>query len=117
MNQKKECLFCEIAKKNIPARIIYEDETALAFEDIKPHAPVHILVIPKEHIEKTSDLTEAHERLIGHLVLVAKDVAKKSKVENSGYRIVINCNRDAGQEIFHLHIHLLGGRKFTWPPG
>lgn len=112
-----QCLFCKIIKRQIPAKIVFEDDRALAFEDIKPQAPLHVLVIPKTHIERTSDLETKHAELIGRLILVAKDIASKRGFQESGYRIVLNCNRDAGQEIFHLHIHLLGGRKFAWPPG
>ena len=89
----------------------------MAFEDIKPQAPVHILVIPKRHIEKISDLSKADDRLIGSIVLAAKDIAEKMKIEEKGYRIILNCNRDAGQEVFHIHAHLMGGRLFKWPPG
>ena len=114
---KESCLFCRIAKKEIPAKIVYEDDTALAFEDIKPKAPVHILVIPKLHIERVSDITEKDNAFMGHLVSIANKIAESSKIKESGYRIIINCNKDAGQEVFHLHLHLLGGRKFSWPPG
>lgn len=89
----------------------------LAFEDVKAQAPVHVLIIPKEHIEKVSDITEAHVEMAGRLVLAAKNIARERGIENSGYRIVMNCNRDAGQAVFHLHLHLLGGRKLSWPPG
>lgn len=114
---KSTCLFCKIAQKEIPSKIVFEDELALAFEDIRPQAPVHILIIPKEHIERTTDLTDENSRLVGKLILVAKNIAKEKRIQESGYRIVINCNKDAGQEVFHLHLHLLGGRKFAWPPG
>lgn len=114
---KNDCIFCKIIRKEIPAKIVFEDNKILAFEDIKPQAPVHILIIPKFHIEKTADLTEANIHMIGELVLTAKKLAKERGVEEAGYRIVLNCNKDAGQEVFHLHMHLLGGRKFTWPPG
>ncbi len=114
---KKDCLFCKIIRKEIPAKIVFEDNKILAFEDIKPQAPVQILIIPKFHIEKTSDLTEADIHTIGDLVLAAKRIAKEKAVEATGYRIVMNCGKDAGQEVFHLHLHLLGGRKFIWPPG
>ena len=114
---KRECLFCKIAKKEIPARIVLEDPRFLAFEDVNPQAPVHILIIPKKHIGKVSDLDERHATLVGTLVLAAKDIAREKGIQESGYRIVMNCNRDAGQDVFHLHLHLLGGRKFTWPPG
>ena len=114
---KDNCVFCKIARKDIPASIVFENDKILAFEDLRPQAPVHILIIPKDHIEKISDLTEETAHLVGDLVLAAKDIAKRRGVEESGYRIVINCNKDAGQEVFHLHLHLLGGRRFIWPPG
>jgi len=112
-----DCIFCRIVKKEIPAKIVFENNKILAFEDVKPQAPEHILLIPKHHIEKTSDLTEANIHMIGELILAAKKIARERGVEDSGYRIVLNCNKDAGQEVFHLHLHLLGGRKFSWPPG
>jgi len=112
-----DCIFCRIAKKEIPAKIVFEDDYLVAFEDIRPRAPVHILVIPKHHIERVSDLKEDHIDLVGKLVLTAKKLAKEKGVQESGYRIVLNCNADAGQEVFHIHLHLLGGRRFTWPPG
>ncbi len=111
------CIFCKIAKKEIPSRIVFEDSRILAFEDLRPQAPVHILIIPKHHIEKIADIEEDDLGLIGDLVLAARNIAKEKGVDRSGYRIVINCNKDAGQEVLHLHLHLLGGRKFTWPPG
>ena len=112
-----DCIFCRIVKKEIPAKIVFENNKILAFEDVKPQAPEHILLIPKHHIEKTSDLTEANIHMIGELILAAKKIARERGVEDSGYRIVLNCNKDAGQEVFHLHLHFLGGRKFSWPPG
>ena len=115
--EKEGCIFCKIAKKDLPAKIVFEDSEIVAFDDIRPQAPVHIMVIPKYHIEKVSDLTDDNINLIGRLVLVAKNIAKERGVQESGYRIVINCNKDAGQEVYHLHIHILGGRKFVWPPG
>jgi histidine triad (HIT) family protein len=114
---KQDCLFCRIAKKDIQSKIVFEDSQVLAFEDVNPQAPVHILIIPKEHIDKVSDLTPEHAEIVGRLVLAAKDIAAKKGVKESGYRIVMNCNKDAGQAVFHLHLHLLGGRKFSWPPG
>ena len=114
---KESCLFCRIAKKKIPAKIVYEDDTALAFEDINPKAPVHLLVIPKLHIERVSDILEKDKELVGHLVSIANRLAESRKIKESGYRLIFNCNKDAGQEVFHLHLHLLGGRKFSWPPG
>ena len=114
---KGGCIFCRIVRKEIPATIVFEDKEILAFEDAKPQAPVHILIVPKNHIEKTSDLSSADMHMIGELILTAKDIAKQRSIQESGYRIVLNCNRDAGQEVFHIHLHLLGGRKFSWPPG
>lgn len=113
----KSCVFCRIAGKEIPAKIVYEDNEVVAFDDLKPQAPVHIIIIPRSHIEKTADLTERDSSLAGRLILTAKKLAKEKNIQESGYRIVMNCNKDAGQEVFHLHLHLLGGRKFTWPPG
>ncbi len=114
---KEDCLFCRIADKKIPSKIVLEDTQVLAFEDVNPQAPVHILIIPRKHIEKVSDLKESDADIISRLVLTAENIAKEKGVEESGYRIVMNCNRDAGQAVWHLHLHLLGGRKFSWPPG
>ena len=114
---KDTCIFCKIIKKEIPSKMVFEDNDIMAFEDITPQAPIHIVVIPKTHIEKVSDLTDRDIGLIGRLVLIAKNIAKEKKIQESGYRIVMNCNKDAGQAVFHLHLHLLGGRAFTWPPG
>ena len=114
---KDGCLFCRIVKKEIPVKVVLESLQFLAFEDVNPQAPVHILVIPKEHVEKISDLNDRRTAMVGALVLAAKDIARQQGIEESGYRIVMNCNRDAGQAVFHLHLHLLGGRKFAWPPG
>ena len=115
--EKQDCLFCRIINKEIPSKVVLEDSNILEFEDVSPQAPVHILIVPKEHIEKVSDLSERHFGIVGRLVLAAKDIANKKGIQESGYRIVMNCNRDAGQAVFHLHLHLLGGRKFSWPPG
>ena len=114
---REDCLFCKIANKAIPAKIVFEDTRIVAFEDVNPQAPVHILIIPREHIEKVSDLTENNAEAVGRLLLAAKKIANQKGVQESGYRIVMNCNKDAGQAVFHLHLHLLGGRKFSWPPG
>lgn len=112
-----DCLFCKIIRKEIAANIIYEDEKVLAFDDINPQAPSHILIIPKEHIPTINDLTEDQNELIGYLVLTAKKIAKKLGVDETGYRLVLNCNPDSGQMVYHIHLHLLGGRQMTWPPG
>ncbi len=112
-----ETIFSKIIKKEIPADIVYEDNEILAFKDIAPQAPVHILIIPKKEIPTANDIEEEDQSLVGKMFLVAKQLAKKFGIAESGYRLVINCNKDAGQAVFHLHLHLLGGRKFTWPPG
>lgn len=114
---EKDCIFCKIANKQIPSKIVFENDKIVAFEDLKPQAPVHILIIPKTHIAKVADAADSDVELLGRLVVAAKDIAVKKGIGSSGYRVVINCNKDAGQEVFHLHLHLLGGRKFTWPPG
>jgi len=112
-----DCLFCKIAQGEIPADIIYEDDRVIAFDDIHPKAPVHKLIIPRKHIATVNDLDPKDNELIGHMTQIAKKLAKDFKVDQSGYRILMNCNKNAGQEVFHLHMHLLGGRILTWPPG
>ena len=112
-----DCLFCKIAAGEIPAAKLYDDGEVLAFRDINPEAPVHVLLVPRRHIATLNDLTEADAALIGRLYLAAKRLAAESGVADSGYRTVINCNRDAGQIVFHIHMHLLAGRELGWPPG
>lgn len=112
-----DCIFCKIAAGEIPATKVYDDGEVLAFRDINPEAPVHLLVIPRRHIATLNDLTEADAALIGRLYLAAKQVAIELGVAENGYRTVINCNRDAGQIVFHVHMHLLAGRELGWPPG
>lgn len=112
-----DCLFCKIINKEIPAKIVYEDDTVLAFEDINPQAPLHILVIPKKHIPTTLEITKDDHSLIGQLLQTANRLAREKGVAEQGFRTVINCNRDAGQTVFHIHLHLLGGRPMSWPPG
>ena len=112
-----DCLFCKIIKKEIPAKIVYEDDTVLAFEDINPQAPVHILIIPKKHISTSLEVTEDDHALIGKLFQTANSLARERGVAEQGFRTVINCNRDAGQTVFHIHLHLLAGRPMSWPPG
>ncbi len=109
-------LFLKIIDKTIPAKIAYEDDQCLALHDIKPQAPVHVLIIPKKVIRTHDDATEADQALLGHLHLVAIKLAKELGLSN-GYRLVINCNEAGGQTVPHLHVHLLGGRDLTWPPG
>jgi len=111
------CLFCKIAEGQIPSKIVYQDEDVVAFEDINPQAPHHILLIPRRHIASMADLTEEDGTLLVRLFMVAAKLAHKLGVDESGYRFVTNVGPDAGQSVFHLHFHLLGGRKFTWPPG
>ena len=111
------CLFCKIINKEIPAKIVYEDDTVLAFEDINPQAPVHILVIPNKHIATSLDVTEDDHALMGQLLQTANKLARERGVAEQGFRTVMNCNRDAGQTVFHIHLHLLAGRPMSWPPG
>ncbi|MFH1381167.1 MAG: histidine triad nucleotide-binding protein [Candidatus Omnitrophota bacterium] len=112
-----DCIFCKILEGKIPSKIVYEDQKFLAFEDIKPKAPVHILLIPKKHIARVRDVKEENKELLGDLLLTADAIAKKNNIAESGYRTVINCNKDAGQEVPHLHLHILGGKKLSWIPG
>ncbi len=110
-------IFSKIISKDIAADIVFEDDEILAFRDINPQAPQHILIIPKKEIPTINDLELSDAELIGKLVLKAKELAKELSISESGYRLVFNCNADAGQEVFHIHLHLLGGRQFAWPPG
>lgn len=114
--EDKNCLFCKILKKEIPSSKVYEDEEVYAFHDIAPKAPTHVLVMPKQHIPRLSDLTIQNADVMGRLMLVANKIAEEKKI-TAGYRVVINCNPGAGQTVFHLHLHLLGGRSLQWPPG
>ena len=112
-----DCLFCNIAKGNIPADVIYENDAVLAFRDINPQAPLHALVIPRTHIATINDIERDHAADIGELYLAAARIAREEGVADDGYRVVMNCNAGAGQTVFHLHLHVLGGRQMTWPPG
>ena len=112
-----DCLFCKIAEKKIPSRIIHEDDLAVAFEDVNPQAPVHFLVIPKKHIATVLDLGAEDDALMGHLYRLAAKLAAQKGIAQSGFRTLVNCNRDAGQSVFHIHLHVLGGRVMAWPPG
>ena len=112
-----DCLFCKIIAGEIPADIIYESDTALAFRDINPQAPTHVLVIPKRHIATINDIGTEDTELIGKLYLAAARVARDAGFAEEGYRAVMNCNGRAGQTVFHLHLHVLGGRDMNWPPG
>lgn len=108
-----DCLFCKISQKEISADIVFENEEVVAFKDIQPQAPVHILVIPKKHISSINEISEEDGPLIGHLVLIAKKLAKEQGVDEDGYRLIMNCNQHGGQTVFHVHLHLLGGRQLT----
>ena len=110
-----DCLFCRIVRKEIPANVVYEDDDYLAFRDINPQAPVHVLVVPRAHVPSLNETDDAG--LIGGLSLVAARLAKREGIAESGYRAVMNTNREAGQTVFHVHLHLLGGRALGWPPG
>jgi histidine triad (HIT) family protein len=112
-----DCLFCKIKDGQIPAKVIYRDDHCLAFEDIRPQAPLHVLFVPLEHIESLNEITSDHEALVGHLAWAAAKYAKEKGVAQSGYRAVFNTERDAGQTVFHIHLHLLAGRPLGWPPG
>ncbi|HET6936569.1 MAG TPA: histidine triad nucleotide-binding protein [Candidatus Angelobacter sp.] len=111
-----DCLFCKIIDGKIPAKIVYEDDRTFVFEDIRPQAPTHVLIIPKRHIVGLDQASEADADIIGYCQLVAAKIARDRKLER-GYRTVLNVGPDSGQSVFHLHLHLLGGRPMTWPPG
>jgi histidine triad (HIT) family protein len=111
------CIFCKIVRGEIPCEKVYEDEKILAFKDINPGAPVHILIIPKEHISSTNELTPENSDVIGNIFVKVKDIAKEQGIDKAGYRVVTNCGENAGQTVNHIHYHLLGGRLLAWPPG
>ena len=110
------CIFCRIASKEVAAGIVYEDAEIVAFRDLSPQAPTHVLVVPKRHIETLDDLVDGDAGLLGGMMLAAKKVAAAAKL-GAGYRVVANCGREAGQSVFHIHLHVLGGRPMSWPPG
>ena len=112
-----DCLFCQIISRDIQASIVYEDERILAFNDINPQAPTHVLVVPKRHIATLNDLSAGDDQIIGELVRRAAAIAKAKGISAGGFRTVFNTNREAGQTVFHIHLHLLGGRSMHWPPG
>ena len=113
----QECLFCQIAQKKLTTTLVYEDEHVLGFHDINPKAPIHILIIPKIHIATLNDLQNTDTELVGHMVWTASQIAQMLQIADQGYRLVFNCNNAGGQTVFHIHLHLLGGRTLTWPPG
>jgi histidine triad (HIT) family protein len=111
------CLFCDIVQKKRPAGIVYEDDLVVAFEDINPQAPVHTLVVPKKHIATSLDIPAEENGLIGHLFQIANRIAKDRGIAERGFRLVMNCNPESGQTVFHIHLHVIGGRFMHWPPG
>lgn len=112
-----ECIFCRIAAGDIPANKVFEDDDLVAFRDIRPMTPIHIQIIPKRHIETIQDLSESDSSLIGKMILTANRIASENGLAERGYRLVFNCKGDGGQEVYHIHLHLLGGRRMGWPPG
>jgi len=112
-----DCLFCKMISGEIPCDIVYENESVFAFRDIDPKAPTHILLIPRKHIRSINELGESERNLAGELLLTAKKIAKDEGIDESGFRTIFNTNSDGGQTVFHIHMHILGGRKMAWPPG
>lgn len=112
-----DCLFCKIVEGTIPAKKVHDDESCIGFHDINPQAPVHVLFVPKRHIATTNELIPEDRELVGHLTLAAAKYARSQGFADGGYRLVMNCNRDAGQTVFHVHLHVLAGRQLVWPPG
>jgi len=110
-----ECIFCKIIKKELPSTIVYDDDIFLAFKDVDPKAPIHILIIPKIHISTINDIEAKDRELVGELLLLAKKIAKEQKIEKSGYRLILNVGKDSGQTVDHLHLHLMGGGQLPWP--
>jgi len=111
------CLFCRIINREIPSKIAFENDRVLAFYDVNPQAPVHILIVPKRHIAGLNDITVKDNELLGEIQNIARELARRENIADDGYRVVVNCGANAGQAVAHLHYHLLGGRKFSWPPG
>jgi histidine triad (HIT) family protein len=111
------CVFCEIVAGRIPAKVAFQDEAVLAFHDINPQAPVHVLFVPRQHVTSLLELTPAEDALVGRLVRSARDLARELGLGERGFRLVFNCGADAGYSVFHIHLHLLGGRALGWPPG
>jgi histidine triad (HIT) family protein len=112
-----DCLFCRIASRDIPSREVFSDDELYAFEDINPQAPVHVLVIPRQHVPTLNDLQPGDDALVGRMVRAAARIARDRNIAEPGYRVVLNCNAHAGQSVWHVHLHLLGGRVLNWPPG
>jgi len=112
-----DCLFCKISNGQIPAKIVYQDDKAMAFEDIHPEAPIHVIIIPRKHIPTVLDITDEDQDIMGYLCLIAKKIAVDKSLTKDGFRLILNYGKSGGQEIPHIHIHMLGGRLFGWPPG
>lgn len=112
-----DCIFCKIINGEIPSSKVYEDDLVYAFKDINPEAPIHVLIVPKQHIESAHQIDESTFPLVGHIHLIAQQIAKDSGIDQSGYRLLTNIGKDGGQSVYHLHYHLLGGRQLKWPPG
>lgn len=112
-----DCLFCKLVNKEIPTEIVFESDSVFAFKDIDPQAPSHVIIIPKRHIPTLNELSAEDSALISEMVLTAIQIAKDLKIDEAGYRMLLNCNDEGGQDVYHMHLHLLGGRKMNWPPG
>jgi histidine triad (HIT) family protein len=112
-----DCIFCKIASGEIDSDLVYEDDEVVGFRDLNPQAPTHVLIVPRRHIPTTNDLAPEDAALVGRLILAARQIAEQDGIARRGYRTVLNCNAEAGQSVFHLHLHLLGGRPMGWPPG
>jgi len=112
-----ECIFCKIINGEIPAKIIHQDEKVIAFDDLNPQAPIHKLIVPRQHIATLNDVNPKDKEIMGHMLYIAKQLADELNIAEQGYRTLINCNADGGQVVFHIHLHLLGGRPMHWPPG
>lgn len=115
--KRMDCIFCKIANGSIPSEKVYEDDLILAFKDINPVAPVHIVIIPKEHIDSFMMLKDEHKSIIDHIFMKAQDIAREMGIAETGFRLVNNCGMDGGQSVMHIHFHLIGGRSLQWPPG
>jgi len=113
----EDCIFCKIVNKEIPAELVFEDEHIVAFNDINPQAPIHILLIPREHYASLNEIPEDKKSSLSHILLKARQIAREKGIAENGYRVVLNTARDSGQEVLHIHFHLLGGRRMHWPPG
>lgn len=112
-----DCLFCKIRDEEIPGDLIFEDDDILAFRDVNPQAPTHVLIVPRKHINTINDIDDEDADIMGKMFLAAQNIASQEGIAEEGYRLVVNCNARAGQTVFHIHMHLLGGRSMTWPPG